>query len=51
MSFKGVHHLVIRVKDLQTGIETWRDKFGLTLDRTTESQTLGIKQALSLIHI
>ena len=46
MTFKGVHHLVIRVKDLQTGIETWRDKFGLTLDRTTESQTLGIKQAI-----
>jgi len=46
MTFKGVHHVVIRVKDLQSGIETWRDKFGLTLDRTMESEKLGIKQAI-----
>ena len=46
MTFKGVHHVVVRVKDLQAGIETWRDKFGLTLDRITESETLGVKQAI-----
>ena len=46
MTFKGVHHVVVRVKDLKAGIETWRDKFGLTLDRITESETLGIKQAI-----
>ena len=46
MTFKGVHHVVVRVKDLKAGIETWRDKFGLTLDRITESETLGVKQAI-----
>lgn len=45
MTFKGVDHVVIRVKDFEAGIETWRDKFGLTLDRTDESEALGIKQA------
>ncbi len=45
MTFKGVHHVVVRVKDFDAGLETWRDKFGLTLDRTAESEALGIKQA------
>ena len=45
MAFKGVDHLVIRVKDIDTSIETWRDKFGMELERTAESATLGIKQA------
>jgi methylmalonyl-CoA epimerase len=45
MAFKGVDHLVIRVKDIDTSIETWRDKFGMELERTAESETLGIKQA------
>ena len=45
MSFTGVHHVVVRVKDFGAGLETWRDKFGLTLDRTDESEALGIKQA------
>ena len=45
MTFKGVDHVVVRVKDFEAGIETWRDKFGLTLDRTGESEALGIKQA------
>lgn len=45
MTFKGVHHVVVRVKDFDAGIETWRDKFGLTLDRTDESEALGLKQA------
>ncbi|MDA1298729.1 MAG: VOC family protein [Proteobacteria bacterium] len=45
MSFSGVHHVVVRVKDFDEGLKTWRDKFGLTLDRTAESDELGIKQA------
>ncbi|HJL61097.1 MAG TPA: VOC family protein [Pseudomonadales bacterium] len=45
MSFKGVDHIVIRVKDFDAGVETWRDKFGMELERTAESDALGIKQA------
>ncbi len=45
MSMKGVDHIVIRVKDIDDGIETWRDKLGLALERTAESEALGIKQA------
>ncbi len=45
MTFKGVDHVVVRVKDFEAGIETWRDKFGQTLDRIDESEALGIKQA------
>ena len=45
MAFSGVDHIVIRVKDIDAGIETWRDKFGMTLERTAESEALGIKQA------
>jgi methylmalonyl-CoA epimerase len=45
MTMTGVHHIVIRVKDIDAGIETWRDKFGMTLERTAEHEGLGIKQA------
>ena len=45
MAIKGVDHVVVRVKDIDQGIETWRDKFGMELDRTAESEALGIKQA------
>ena len=45
MSFTGVDHIVVRVKDLDAGIATWRDKFGMELERTAESDALGIKQA------
>ncbi len=45
MTFKGVDHIVVRVKDFEAGIETWRDKFGQTLDRIDKSEALGIKQA------
>ena len=45
MTFKGIDHVVVRVKDFEAGIETWRDKFGQTLDRIAESEALGIKQA------
>ncbi len=45
MTFRGVDHIVVRVKDIDAGIETWRDKFGMQLERTAESEALGIKQA------
>lgn len=45
MAITGVHHVVIRVKDIDEGIRTYRDKLGMTLERTSESQALGVKQA------
>ena len=45
MAFTGVDHIVIRVKDFDSGVATWRDKFGMALERTAESEELGIKQA------
>ena len=46
MSIKGVDHVVVRVKDFDQGVETWRDKLGMELERTAESEALGIKQAI-----
>ncbi len=40
----GVDHVVIRVKDLDEGIKTYRDVLGLTLSRTGENPAIG-KQA------
>ena len=45
MAVKGVDHIVVRVNDIDEGIETYRDKLGMTLERTAESDALGIKQA------
>jgi methylmalonyl-CoA epimerase len=45
MSIKGVDHIVVRVRDLDEAISTYRDKLGLTLERTAESEVLGIRQA------
>ena len=45
MSLAGFDHLVIRVSDLDKGIETYRDCLGLTLDRTDQTDALGVKQA------
>ena len=45
MTLSAFDHLVVRVKDIDEGIATYRDKVGLTLDRTDESEALGIKQA------
>lgn len=45
MAITGFDHLVVRVKDLDAGIETYRDRLGLTLDRTDRNEALGIKQA------
>lgn len=44
MSLKRVHHLVVRVKDLEQGIASYK-AMGLTLDRQGENAALGLKQA------
>ena len=44
MSLKRVHHIVVRVKDLDQGIASYT-AIGLKLDRTAESAALGIRQA------
>lgn len=45
MSFKGFHHVAVRVKDLDAAVEQWTTQFGLELDRRTENEAFGIKQA------
>ena len=45
MSLTAFHHLVVRVKDIDAGIANWRDNLGMELDRTSENEALGIKQA------
>ncbi|NOX50468.1 MAG: methylmalonyl-CoA epimerase [Gammaproteobacteria bacterium] len=45
MGITGYDHLVVRVNDIDEGIATYRDQLGLTLDRTAQSEVLGIKQA------
>ena len=45
MAITSVHHIVIRVEDIDAGIATYRDTLGLELDRTSENEALGIKQA------
>lgn len=46
MSFSGIHHLVIRVNNLDETIAHWRDNLGLTLSRTQVNEQLGVKQAM-----
>ena len=45
MTITAYDHLVVRVNDIEEGIRTYRDALGLELDRTDESDALGIKQA------
>ena len=45
MAIKGVDHIVVRVKDIEEGIATYRDKLVLELDRTADSDALGARQA------
>ena len=44
MAITAFDHLVVRVKDLDEGINTYK-ALGFELDRTDESAALGIKQA------
>ena len=46
MAITGVDHIVVRVKDLDEGIKSYRDNMGMELSETTESAELGIKQAI-----
>lgn len=45
MALTGFDHVVVRVKDFDEGVATYRDALGLELDRIAESAALGIKQA------
>ncbi len=45
MAITGVDHIVVRVKDIDEGIASYRDNLGMTMERTAESAELGIKQA------
>jgi len=45
MALTGFDHVVVRVKDFDAGVATYRDGLGLELERTAESEALGIKQA------
>ena len=44
MSLQRVHHIVVRVKDLDQGIASY-EAMGLKLDRRAESAALSLKQA------
>ena len=45
MAINRFDHLVIRVNNLEEGIRTYQETLGLTLDRTDQSEALGIRQA------
>ena len=45
MAISQFDHLVVRVNDLEDGINTYKNVLGFELDRTSESEALGIKQA------
>ncbi len=45
MGIKGMDHIVVRVKDIEEGIKTFEEKLGMTLERRSESEAMGIKQA------
>lgn len=45
MAIRGVDHIAVRVKDIDEGIATYRDALGMELERTAESEAIGMKQA------
>ena len=38
MAIKGMDHIVVRVKTIEEGISTYRDKLGMEMERTSESE-------------
>ena len=46
MSFKSVHHVVIRVNDFDKAVETYRDALGMELDYIQDVPDIGAKQAI-----
>lgn len=45
MPFSGIHHVVIRVHDLDQATAHWSESFGMTVSRTAENAALGVRQA------
>ncbi len=45
MAITNLDHIAIAVNDLESATKTWQETFGLPLERTGESQALGIRQA------
>lgn len=45
MGIRGVDHVVVRVRDIDEGVATYRDKLGMELERTARSDAIGIEQA------
>lgn len=45
MSFKGFHHVAVRVKDLDAAVAQWTESFGVEVERFSENEGLGIRQA------
>ena len=45
MSFTGIHHIVIRVNDLEASARHWAEQLGFSKPRFGENPALGVKQA------
>ncbi|MEM7098691.1 MAG: VOC family protein [Pseudomonadota bacterium] len=45
MTFTGIHHVVIRVKELEEAANHWGQELGLAAPRFGENTALGVKQA------
>jgi methylmalonyl-CoA epimerase len=50
MAFSGADHLVISVRDIDQGIDTWQNKLGLTLSHKIDLPEVGICQAFFLLE-
>ena len=50
MAFSGADHLVISVRDIDQGIDTWQNKLGLTLSHKVDLTEVGICQAFFLLE-
>ncbi|MDG1003059.1 MAG: VOC family protein, partial [Pseudomonadales bacterium] len=50
MTFSGADHLVILVRDIDQGIDTWQNKLGLTLSHKVDLPEVGIRQAFFLLE-
>lgn len=45
MTFTGIHHIVLRVHDLEASTTHWQKKLGIHVTRFGENSELGVKQA------
>ena len=45
MPFRGIHHVVIRVRNLHESIQHWTQALGMELSETRENTELGVQQA------